>query len=1041
VTNTASQTPKRQLSTTIRTSHNLESSFSISLCKDFLFPPHFLSRLKVLIFLEKPVKPEVPLSFRKFGKMKRSLVFALAAIVIFGFVAAKFRVSSQNDQPKTEKSLPELTPTAGRAAAFGVSAPVSSFAPAQPEAGKTSRKIERRQGEDVKEIKNKERVRTEKPDAPRDADAALAIASNEQMPAPSLTFEGLSSNDTAAAFGFRAIPPDTTGDVGLNHYVQATNLLLRVFDKNGAPLTPPFKLSQIYAPLNTPCAARDDGDPIVLYDPLADRWLLSSFCTFQPPFRQMIAVSQTGDPTGAYYVYEFVMPNFKLNDYSKFGVWRDAYFMTTDQFVGQDYAGTGAFAFDKEKMLRGEPSAGYVYFDLASPSTIRLGGMLPADLDGLTPPPAGAPGIFVSYTATEYGDAADAIKLFNYRPNFASPSLSTFTEQAGSPLAVAVFDPTSALDRQDIRQPAPGDFLDAQSDRLMYRVAYRNFGGAESLVLNKTVRVSGASEIYRAGVRLYELRRANSGSLFQVQNQATTAFDSNLSRWMASAAQDSQGNLAVGYSTSSAMEEPSIVYSGRAATDAPNTLRGEQLVVDGKGVQTAFGYRWGDYSTMSVDPADDCTFWYTNQYYSELSQEESPFGWLTRVGKFRFPTCQNAANKIINGTVTNALTGQLVANVSIAAAEGFSRQTAANGTYEMLVPTSGSYIITASAFGFQSQTVTVNIPAGASSVVQNFVLQPVAVLQNQGTEFTAESCTRNNAIEPGETVTINLPLRNTGAANAANLTATLLPTGGVTNPSQPQSYGAMPINGAVVSRQFTFTASSGLACGQEIVLTFQLQDGANNLGAVTLNFNAGAKKLALRETFDRAPLSKLPQGWTTAATGAQEVWRTLRGRSFASFPNVMFSDSTFQPGVNELVSPVFQVTSPNAVLTFSNKFDLESTFLRNRLYDGAVLEIKIGAGEFQDIEASGGVFTAGGYSGVIDGCCQNPLAGRRGWSSRSGTGQDAVFVPTTVNLPASAAGQTVQLRWRVGTDIGGRRQGQWIDNIEIADGFVCSCGN
>lgn len=973
--------------------------------------------------------------------MKRSLVLSLAVLVIFGFIAAMFRVSSQQDEKKPETILPGLVPVERQAVAFAVSAPVSSFAPAQPDANKTSRQIERRQGEDVREIKNKKSVREQKADAPHDADAAIAQSLDEPMPAPSLTFEGLSSDDTASAFGFRAIPPDTTGDAGLNHYVQATNLLLRVFDKNGTPVTPPFKLSSIYAPLNTTCSRRDDGDPIVLYDSLADRWMFSSFCTSAPPFRQMIAVSQTGDPAGQYYVYEFIMPNFKLNDYSKFGVWRDAYFMTTDQFIGQDFAGTGAFAFNREKMLNGDPSASYIYFDLASPSTIRLGGMLPADLDGLTPPPANAPGIFVSYTATEYGDAADAVKLFNFRPNFVSPTQSTFTEQAGSPLAVAAFDPTSNPDRLDILQPAPGDFLDSQSDRLMYRVAYRNFGASESLVFNKTVRVSAMSAAYRAGVRLYELRRANPNAAFQVNTQTTAAFDTDLSRWMASAAQDSQGNLAVGYSTSSAEKKPAIVYSGRAAADAPNTLRTEQAIREGTGVQTAFGYRWGDYSTMSVDPADDCTFWFTSEYFTAESQMESPFSWLTRVGKFRFPTCTNAAYKSIVGTVTNAVTGQPLQNVSIKTIEGFSRRTSQSGNYDMLLPNAGVYTVTASAFGFRPQTVAVNVPAGSSSVTQNFSLQPIAVLENQGTDFPAESCTRNNAIEPGEIVTINLPLRNTGAANANNLVVSLLATGGVTNPSAPQSYGALPINGTTVSRPFTFTASPGLNCGQEIVLTFQLQDGADNLGTIALNFNAGANKIALRENFDRAPFAKLPFGWTTTASGAQEIWRNLRGKSFESYPNAAFSPEAIQPGVNELVSPPFQITSANAVLSFRNKYDLESTFLRNRLYDGGVLEIKIGNDRFRDIEESGGSFVSGGYDGIIDNCCQNPLAGRRGWSSRSGTGQDAVFVNARVSLPASAAGQTVQFRWRVGTDVGGRRFGQWVDNVEITDGFVCSCAN
>ncbi|HEX8197227.1 MAG TPA: hypothetical protein VF571_13625, partial [Pyrinomonadaceae bacterium] len=323
--------------------------------------------------------------------MKRKFVLLALFAFLFGFFSAKNPVSSQN-----EKTGREIEPLARQAVAFAVSEPVGSFAPARPESGKTSRRIEKLQ--EAKEIKNKERVRVEAPNALHDADNALAQFLAEQMPASGLSFDGLSSNDNAAAYGFRPVPPDPTGDVGPNNYVQAVNVLVRVYDKAGNAETPPFKLSSLFAPLNTPCSRRDDGDPIVQYDQLADRWILSQFCTVQPPFRQMIAVSKTGDPAGSYFIYEFVMPSFRLNDYPKFGVWRNAYFMTTDQFVGSDFTGTGAFAFDREKMLAGNPAAGYVYFDLASPSLVRLGGMLPADLDGLQPPPENAPGIFVSYT-------------------------------------------------------------------------------------------------------------------------------------------------------------------------------------------------------------------------------------------------------------------------------------------------------------------------------------------------------------------------------------------------------------------------------------------------------------------------------------------------------------------------------------------------------------------------------------------------------------------------------------------------------------------
>jgi hypothetical protein len=919
--------------------------------------------------------------------------------------------------------LSEIKPQSKQAAAFGVSEKVSDFSPSVSNYPKKSAE------EKAREIPNNKPFRKQISDAVHDSDASLQPLSLVPMPNPLLTFDGLSSDDNANAYGNRIIPPDTNGDVGLTQYVQAVNSLLRVYDKNGNPQTPPFKLSSVFAPLGTTCAARDDGDIIVLYDSLADRWILSQYCTFAPPFRQMIAVSQTGDATGSYFVYEFVMPNNKLNDYSKLSVWTDGYYMSSDEFIGGDYVGSGAFAFDRNKMLRGDSTASYVYFDLASPSTIRFGGLLPSDLDGLNAPPANSPNIFVGYTATEYGDAADAITLYNFKPNFVNPFASTFMQRPESPISVPSFDPTSNDGRSDIFPPAPAEALDSQSDRLMYRVAYRNFGNRESLVVNQTVRSSPIGQTYRAGVRVHELTRTN--STFTVNTSATVG-DNGTSRWMASAAQDGQGNIAVGYSQANEGKVPSIIYTGKLANET--AFRTEANLQLGTGVQTAFGFRWGDYSAMSIDVADDCTFFYTNEYYSEASQNESPFGWLTRIGKFKFDECTNAPRATISGVVTNASNSQPIVNAQVTAAS-YSRGTNANGSYGNLLVVPNNYTITASAFGYQSQTVTVTVTNG-QVLTQNFALQPTAVLVDAGTLFTSESCAVNNTIDQNETVTINLALRNTGSLNTTNLTATLQPTNGVVNPSSAQLYGVLTVNGASVSRPFTFTASPSLLCGDSIILTLNLQDGTQNLGQVSFPFSVGKKRIAFAEDFDGNSLPSLPEGWTTSATGVGVNWVTTEVR-FETPPNSVFTSTPNNIGTNELVSPAFSIVSANAELTFRNRYDLESTFLRNRLYDGTVLEIKLGNGAWQDILTAGGTFLSGGYVGPIDSCCQNPLAGRLGWSGKSGIDNVAVFITTRAKLPALAAGQNVRLRWRLGTDIGGFREGQFIDDIKVTDEFQC----
>jgi hypothetical protein len=852
----------------------------------------------------------------------------------------------------------EIRPQSVKAFAAGVSEKISGFAPASPADGVSGK---RTADEKTRAVANREPFRKQIGEKKTDAESSFARVSDTPMPAPSLSFAGLSNNDNAAAFGFRIVPPDPFGDVGPDHYVQAVNALIRVFDKKGNALTPPVKLSKIFEPLNTPCSRRNDGDPIVLYDALADRWLFSQFCSQFPPFRQMIAVSKTGDPTGEYFIYEFVMPNIKLNDYPKIGVWSDAFYMTTDQFVGGDYAGTGVFAFDKEKMLSGEPEAGYIYFDLASPSTIRTGGLLPADFDGINAPPKNAPNVFAGFTANEYGDERDAIRLFEFRADFENPENSTFTERQESPLTVAPFDPTSPEGRADIAQPAPGEKLDSQSDRLMYRLAYRNFGTRESLVFNQTVRTLPVGSSYRAGVRVYELQKTN--GVFSVREQTTLGGD-NVNRWMASAAQDHQGNIAVGYSLVSEEKPPSIFYTGKLANDAPGIFRRETALIEGTGVQKAFGFRWGDYTAMSIDPTDDCAFWMTNQYYTLESQNESDFGWLTRVGKFRFAECVDAPRANITGTVKNAETDQPISGAKITANAVYSRNTNTAGVYEKFLLLPGTYTLNVSAKGFRSQNVTVNVSNG-EILTQNFALEPAAVLVNTKIEITAESCAVNQAVEPGETVTLNISLNNTGARKAQNLTARLLPSDKIKNPSEPQNYGALNANGASVSRPFTFTVSDKINCGEIISLDFQLNDAAENLGTLSVNLQTGAKRIALRENFDNLAPPDLPEGWKTGATGGQKKWETT-GNRFQSTPHSVFSPAPNQIGINELISPVFRINSPNAELAFRNFYDLESTFLQNRLYDGAVLEIKIGISRWQDIEAAGGVFLSGGYNGAID---------------------------------------------------------------------------
>lgn len=533
-------------------------------------------------------------------------------------------------RPGTVAAQPaQLTPQEGRASHAGVTPPLRSLRP--PPQAVTP--IEIGQEREIPLLPFRPALGPKQRSvAPLSLDATPAAAPAASMPSPTITFDGLSNADNVSIHGVAILPADPNGDVGPDHYVQSVNLLFRVFSKNGAPLTPPLKMSSLFAGSAGPCATRDDGDPIVLYDHLADRWLLSQFARTAPIPHQCIAISQTGDPSGSYFVYDFPMPNTKFNDYPKFGVWPDAYYMTDNQFIGSTFAGAGVFAFDRAGMVAGDPTASFIYFDLAllDPS---IGGMLPSDLDGPLPP-AGAPNPFAYFTADEFGDPqGDALRIFDFHVNFANPGASTFIERIGSPLATDPFDPNLCnFSRNCIPQPGTAVGLDAISDRLMYRLQYRNFGSHESLVVNHTVDADGTDH---AGVRYYELRRSTPAGAWSIHEQATFAPDA-VHRWMGSAALDHQGNLAVGYSASDNAAFPSIRYAGRLATDSPGGLaQGEAVLKTGAGSQTSALSRWGDYSMLAVDPVDGCTFWYTNNYYASTSSSE----WRTHVGSFAFPGC------------------------------------------------------------------------------------------------------------------------------------------------------------------------------------------------------------------------------------------------------------------------------------------------------------------------------------------------------------------------------------------------------------------
>jgi hypothetical protein len=417
-------------------------------------------------------------------------------------------------------------------------------------------------------------------------------------------------------------PPDTVGAVGALQYVQVVNTGFAVFDKATKAVTyGPVPTNTLWTGFGGPCEADNDGDAVVVYDKAANRWVVSQFAVTATPYYQCVAVSATQDATGAWYRYAFNYGSV-FPDYPKIGVWPDGYYITFNMFNGNSFTGTKVCAYNRNAMLSGAPATQQC-FQMSS----AYASLLPADLDGFVAPPAGSPEFLVNRGSSN-------LNLWRFHVDFANAANTKLTGPISMP--VAAF--TSACNGGAcIPQAGTSQLLDSLGDRLMYRLAYRNFTTYESLVVTHSVSVqSGPSKKNTfTGVRWYELRNPNATPT--VYQQSTFAPDTNF-RWMGSIAQDKQGNMALGYSVSSANMHPAIRYTGRLASDALNMMEAEASIIEGTGSQIKNFYnltRWGDYSSMTVDPADDCTFWYTTEYL----KTNGTFNWSTRIASFKFPGC------------------------------------------------------------------------------------------------------------------------------------------------------------------------------------------------------------------------------------------------------------------------------------------------------------------------------------------------------------------------------------------------------------------
>jgi hypothetical protein len=494
------------------------------------------------------------------------------------------------------------------------------------------------------------RMRPREPRAPvtiePDGGVQLSSRPNPQAgatPAPTVSAPGLSEQDNVDTLGIGIVPPDTNGDIGLDEegnkiYVQYINLVWGVFDDTGALTDGPFAGNSFWAGFGGFCQTENDGDPIVLYDDYAGRWFFSQFSIDEGV--QCVAVSTTSDPLGPYHRYAFPVTPGGANDYPKLGVWSDGTIGSSGQsaytFTLRDFGGAGgpfsvsAGVLDRDQILVGG-AADFVKFSNPCTGTDCLEGQLPPHLEGPEPPANTCPTFWAAIDSA-YDDTTetqDGYRNHTLCVDWADTGSSTYVE--GSYVAAGSnFNRFLGNGFSDCIAPVPtpGEILDCLAAFTMYRAQYRWFETHASVVFNTTVNAGSA----RAGIRWAELRSTDGQTSWSNEQDGTYAPDDGIERWMGSIAQDSEGNMALGYSATSDSLMPSVRYTSRMAGDGAGTMPGGEVSChEGTGVQTASSNRWGDYSSMSVDPVDDCTFWFTTEYYETTGS----FNFNTRICSFR----------------------------------------------------------------------------------------------------------------------------------------------------------------------------------------------------------------------------------------------------------------------------------------------------------------------------------------------------------------------------------------------------------------------
>ena len=749
------------------------------------------------------------------------------------------------------------------------------------------------------------------PDAPATSPAQQPTT---QVPAPSSTsFDGL--DFTTWGDGH---PPDTVGDVGPNDYVEAVNTAFGVYDKSSGQQLAAATFATLWqnAPDATSglCKTDNFGDPTVVYDPMADRFIVADFAFTGDgtvaPYYECIAVSKTSDPVaGGWWLYAVRTDDAThpwLADYPKMGIWPNGLYMSANMFSPTSFQEVRVWAFNRSDLESGA-ALRQVVIDVGSTSHF---GLLPANLRGALPP-NGTDELFAAESSTVFG-----FEVFKFHVDY-----SGNTSSLSAPVNVS--QTAYTFPRNIPLVPTPGNGLDSLTDRLMMQAQYRNINGVESLWLTHSVYMSKSGPYGMQWAQLNVTGGTIATAPVQQQIYGNVGSD-GIHRWMGSLALDDRGDMALGYSAASQTLDPAVRYAGRLAEDPLGTMpRTETTMIAGGGTQvgncgSATCTRWGDYSAMTIDPVDGCTFWYAQEYYAVDGLD-----WHTRIGKFAFPSCTNPSTVTAPSAAAGTFDGTTTLSATLTSAGlpvvGRTVSFSLNGANQGSASTNGSGVASVSGVSL----VGINAGSYANAVGASFAgddtyppssgTAPLTVAKaDQAITFTGApaSAVYNTSFPVTATASSGLPVTVTSSGACSNTGTSVTMTSGTgtcslnANQAGNTNYNAAPqasqtttaskaaqsvaltVPATKVATDAPFTVSGTATSGLPVALG--ISSGPCTISGSTVTI-AGTGDCVV--TGDQAG----DGNWLAAQTASSTVSISKAGQtiSFASIPSKTVGDSDF----------------------------------------------------------------------------------------------------------------------------------------------------